>query len=69
MKGETMKIDDIMELIKGLAKSQGMYGRLYETLIEMQEDDPEEWEGLVQELEAKAFKDPLDFIMWYEGGM
>ena len=28
MKGEIMKIDDIMDLIKGLTRSQGMYGRL-----------------------------------------
>lgn len=63
-----MKRYDILSLIAELAQSQGMYGRLLRDLLELKSEDPEAYDKAMNELEAKNFKDPLDFIMWYEGG-
>lgn len=63
-----MKRDDIIGLIAELAQSQGMYGRLLRDLLELKSEDPETYDNAMNELEEKDFKDPIDFIMWYEGG-
>lgn len=62
-----MKINEIIELIKDLAQGQGMYGRLYETLMEIKNTDKAEWESVVEELEKQNFQSSLDFILWFEG--
>jgi hypothetical protein len=54
-----------MALIRNLAKSQGLYGRLLETIEEL---DVAELENLIHLLEEKNFKDPVDFVLFYEGG-
>lgn len=61
-----MKINEILEAIKELAKSQGFYGRMYANLMELKENDGEAWAELVEKLEAKKFKNTLDFIFWVE---
>jgi hypothetical protein len=37
-----MKREEIMETIKSLASSQGLYGRLYRDLMELDEDEYDE---------------------------
>lgn len=61
-----MKIDEILELISGLSKSQGFYGRLLEQLLEVKENDPLQWEEIVKTLETENFKEPLDVILYFE---
>lgn len=54
------------EWLKGLEElshSQGMYTRLYNEVMEL---DDYELEDLRFAVEGK-FKDMVDFIMWYEG--
>ena len=54
------------EWLKGLeelSRSQGMYSRLYNEVMGLDEYDLEEFRF---EVEGK-FKDMVDFIMWYEG--
>ena len=63
-----MKMDEILDTIKSLACSQGMYGRLLRDLMELKENSPYDYEQVVQMLESKNFKDSLDFVMWYECG-
>lgn len=58
-----MKRDEIMNTIRGLAKSQGLYGRI---LANIEELDANEYDALMTELESHNFKDALDFIMWVE---
>lgn len=60
-----MKFKEIMLLIRNLAKSQGLYGRLLE---EIEGLDVAELENLIHLLEEKNFKDPVDFVLFYEGG-
>lgn len=59
-----MKFNEIMDTIKMLASSQGLYGRLLSSIEELTEEKKEE---LKSYLEAQNFKDPVDFVLWYEG--
>lgn len=63
-----MGITEILDLIQSLAQSQGMYGRLYQQLMEIKESDDETWEQVVDMLEGQEFTCELDFILWYECG-
>lgn len=54
--------NDIMNFIKEMSYSTGLYGRLYNAIMETEETQ-EEFKQLVEE---QKFKDTMDFIMWYE---
>ena len=58
-----MKREEIMETIKTLASSQGLYSRLYRDLMELDED---EYNEVMTELESQNFKDGIDLIMYIE---
>ena len=58
-----MKREEIMEIIKGLASSQGLYSRLYRDLMELDED---EYDEVMTELESQNFKDGVDLVMFIE---
>ncbi len=62
-----MKIDEILEVIASLAGSQGFYSRLFESLMDVKQNQPEYWEELVKQLEAQDFKDALDVVLYFEG--
>lgn len=59
-----MKREEIMEIIKTLASSQGFYGRLYRDLMAL---DEEEYDEVMTELESQNFKDGADLVMFIEG--
>ena len=59
-----MEREEIMEKIKSLASSQGLYGRLYRDLMELDED---EYDEVMTELESQNFKDGVDLVMFIEG--
>ena len=61
-----MDINEIMEAILGLARSQGFYGRLYNDLVEIRDSDEEAWVEVVEELEGQHFKDLLDLVLYFE---
>lgn len=63
-----MKMEEILDLIKGLAQSQGMYGRLYAELMRLKEEEPENYEEVKKDWEARNFKNSLDFILFFECG-
>lgn len=58
-----MNKQEIMEAIKGLAGSQGLYGRLYEYIKENGDDG-----ALLNYLAMQNFKDKVDMVMFIEGG-
>lgn len=58
-----MKREEIMETIKTLASSQGLYSRLYRDLMALDED---EYNEVMTELESQNFKDGVDLIMYIE---
>ena len=59
-----MKREEIMETIKTLASSQGLYSRLYRDLMAL---DEEKYNEVMTELESQNFKDAVDLIMFIEG--
>ena len=59
-----MKREEIMETIKSLASSQGLYSRLYRDLMAL---DEEKYNEVMTELESQNFKDAVDLIMFIEG--
>jgi hypothetical protein len=60
-----MKREQIMDLIRGLAQSTGCYGRLYESIMEMDDEARDEYFAWLEDLN---FKSSLDFIVFYEEG-
>lgn len=63
-----MNIEQILEEIKNLSRSQGYWGRLYEQLTSVQKYEPERWNLMVQRLEAEKFDTTLDMILYFEEG-
>jgi len=61
-----MKREQILETIADLAKTQGFYGRLLANLANLKSNDPEKYEKVMSELEAKNFKGELELIMYLE---
>jgi len=61
---ECLKRDEIMGIIKCLARSQGSYSRLYQFLRSGCDDA----ESMIQDLEDKCFNDAVDVIMYLEEG-
>ena len=59
-----MKRNEILGVIRMLACSQGMYGRLLRDIRE----NPEWGEEFLDECEAQNFGSSLDFVLWYEEG-
>ena len=57
-----MNKEQILNLIKKLACSQGMYGRLLNRMNE----DSEFKNKFLNAAEAQHFGDAVDFVMWYE---
>ena len=58
-----MNRTQICDTIKDLACSQGFYGRLLNQLYELPEED---YNKVMEELEAQHFNDPLDLILYLE---
>ena len=58
-----MTKQEILELIRTLASSQGFYTRLYRFLSE----ESEESEDFLTMLEGKNFKDAVDLILYFGG--
>lgn len=59
-----MNRDEIREVFKQLAMSQGFYGRL---LRQIDEADEEARENFWKDLEEQNFKDAVDVVMYIEG--
>ena len=59
----TMKYEEIIEVIKSLAKSQGFYGRLLASIEALSDSDKLEF---ISALEKENFKDPVDVVMFFE---
>lgn len=61
-----MKMQEIMQTIKDLASSQGFYGRLYYSIMEMKTSYKEDYKKLVEELENQNFQNAVDLVMYFE---
>ena len=61
-----MDREDILNVFREFAQSQGFYGRLLRDLAELEEYEPDAYEELMQNLEAQDFRTPLDVILYIE---
>lgn len=61
-----MKRDELLNIIEGLSHSQGFYGRLLRRLIELKNEEPENYENLMLEWENENFTDAVDFVIYLE---
>lgn len=56
--------NDVIELVRDLAKSQGSYGRLLESL---ENANDMQIAAFNKALVEQKINDPVSFIMWWEG--
>ena len=63
-----MTIDQILEVISGLSRSQGHWGRLLEEILEAKEQDPKKYEEWAKGMEDKNFSDALEVVLFFEEG-
>lgn len=61
-----MKMEEILAIMKSLARSQGFYGRLLNAIEEIKQQDADRYNELVKTLEAQNFNDPVDVVMYIE---
>lgn len=62
-----MKMNEILSVIRSLARSQGLYGRILKAIEDLRDyGDPDEYDELVSALEAQNFTDPVDVVLYFE---
>lgn len=61
-----MDREQIFQVIRSLARSQGFYSRLLEQYSELRDNDPEEFDRCMMVLEAQNFQDALDVVLYFE---
>lgn len=57
-----LSFEEVMDFIKEMSYSTGLYGRLYRNIMETEESQ-EEFKRIC---EQEKFETTLDFVMWYE---
>jgi hypothetical protein len=62
-----MKINEILNVLYNLSNSCGEYSRLWFNLCTMRENDPARFRELMEDLESRDIKDPVDLILLLEG--
>lgn len=66
MNKRIMSFDEVMDVIRSLARSQGSYGRLYYSILEMKKNNPDEYAYFKADIEGQEFTDIVDVIMYFE---
>lgn len=60
--------EQVINIIKTLAKAQGFYSSLYDNICVLEEFYPDGYESYKMGLEECRFKDTIDVIMFFEMG-
>lgn len=61
-----MNAVQVIEVIKDLAKSQGFYSRMWQSIQENILTDEEKYENFQQFCEQQNFKDAVDLVLFFE---
>lgn len=56
----------ILDTIKDLSRSQGLYGRIYEAIMSLKEADPKQYDLFMDHLVNQQFSDPVDLTLFFE---
>ena len=59
-------MNEIVSVIEMLSHSQGFYGRLLRSILELKQEDETGYNELKNYLESQNFSDTLDVIMFFE---
>lgn len=63
---QLMTRQQILDTIKDLAHSQGLYSRIHKILLKMQENEPEMFDLYMNHLVNQQFQDPVDLVLFFE---
>lgn len=63
---KSYSVDDVIGVIERLSHSQGFYGRLLQSIIEMKKEDPSSFEEFKNTVESQEFKSDLDVVLFFE---
>ena len=56
----------ILDTIKDLARSQGLYSRIYEAIQSLKEADPDQYDYFMNHLVNQQFTNPVDLVLFFE---
>lgn len=56
----------ILDTIRDLGKSQGLYSRMYANLMKIRQEDPENFKLYMNHLVNQHFSDPVDLVLYFE---
>lgn len=58
--------EQILDAIRNLSRSQGLYGRIYQAIQSLKEADPEQYDLYMNHLVNQHFCDPVDLVLFFE---
>ena len=61
-----MTFEQVMAAIRDLAKSQGFYGRLYYSIMELEQNNSEEFAYFKADIEGQHFTDIVEILDYFE---
>ena len=56
----------ILDTIKDLSRSQGLYGRIYDAIQSLKEADPDQYDDFMNHLVNQNFTSPVDLVLFFE---
>ena len=56
----------ILDTIKDLGRSQGLYSRIYEAIMSLKEADKEQYDSFMNHLVNQQFESPVDLVLYFE---
>lgn len=56
----------ILDTIRDLGRSQGLYSRLYARLKSLRTEDPEQFDLFMNHLVNQQFESPVDLVLYFE---
>lgn len=59
-------VEEVIDVVRSLAQSQGSYGRLLEQILYFQEYEPDTFDEFKRVVEEQHFKDPVDVVLFFE---
>jgi hypothetical protein len=59
-------VEEVIDVVRSLAQSQGSYSRLLEQILYFQEYEPDTFDEFKRVVEEQHFKDPVDVVLFFE---
>ena len=59
-------VNQVIEVVEILSHSQGFYGRLLNSITDMEENEPSEFDRFKTIVEEQHFTDPVDVVLFFE---